>query len=124
MLLREQTCDSNTVLKMNRIMEITIDSFLGHTFAMTKEEIMAQRGQVLCEMSQIKLTMTSRIIRTERSSVFKAMGEKIQAAFGLWDGQIIFPHFLDTITKAWKVAADLESRIHIWNAVHSSFHWG
>lgn len=76
MLLREQTCDSNTVLKMNRIMEITIDSFLGHTLAMTKAEIMAQRGQALCEMSHIKLTMTPRIIRTERSPVFKAMGEK------------------------------------------------
>lgn len=98
---------------MNRIMEITIDSFLGHTLTMTKEEIMAQRGQVLCEMLHIKLTMTPGIIRTEKSPVFKAMGEKIQAAFGLWDGLIIPPHFLDTITKAWKVAADLESRIHL-----------
>lgn len=43
---------------------------------------------------------------------------------GLWDGLIIRPHFLDKMTKAWKVAADLEARIHTWNAVHSSLHWG
>lgn len=82
MLHREQTCDSNTVFKMNCIMEITIDGLLGHTLAMTKEEIMTQRLQVLCEMSHIKLTMTPRIIRTERSPVFKAMDGKLESCNG------------------------------------------
>lgn len=82
MLLREQTCDSNTVFRMSHIMQITMDGCLGHTLAVTKEEIMTQRGQALCETSHIKLTMTPRIIRTERSPVFKAMDGKIESCNG------------------------------------------